>query len=1195
MRMFREFFTFELGTQLRQPLLWVCAFLFGALAFGATTTDAIQVGGSIGNVNRNAPLVVAQLLSVFSLMSMFVVTIFIAGTVLRDSEVGISDMLFATPMKKRDYLAGRFVAGLVACLFIFAIIVGGMMLGPLMPWVDAQRFGPFAGAAYLWSLAVIVVPNLLFIGALLMLLAATTRSILMVYVGVLAFFVLWIVAGSFTSNIDNEWIAVLTDPFGVRALGRATRYFSTAEANAGLPDFGGYILANRLLWAGVALVLFGLTLKLFKPQRAGTGKRLFGKAKAVAASAPAPGHLALPRTAPRFTAATRWTQCWHIFAFDAAAVFRSVPFLVMLLIGVLNLVGSSSQMDQIFGTGVYPMTHLMVEILNGSFTFLLLIIVTFYAGELIFKERQVKIADVVDAMPVPNWAPLVAKSLALIGVVLAFLATGILAAIAIQLFRGGAPVELALYAKGMLISSVPFILMGLIAIVLQVVTNNKFVGYGLMIVLMVSTVVTGVMHLDHNLYNIAGLPRTPYSDMNGYGHFIAGWAWFALYWTLFVVAALIVAQAFWVRGLSLGWRTRVRTAGRRLKSGAGVALAACGIAFAGVGAWIFHNTNTLARYEAGDVAMDKQAQYEKTYRKYKDLPHAKITEVRADVDIYPEQRRVAIRGHYVLENKTGQPLDTLRLQLNPDVVTTLSGLPAYTVELDDKDFGFRIVRLAQPIAPGARLPLDFSVDVRRPGFTNGGTPDTINLNGTFFNNRAFFPVIGYQSDFELTDRNERRKRGLGEPERMAKLEDQAARANTMFGADGDWIDFETTVSTSGSQIALAPGYLQKTWKENGRNYYHYKMDRKMMPFFAYLSADWQVKKGEWHGIPIEVYHDRKHAYNVDRMIVATQKALDYFTTRFTPYQHKQVRILEFPNYQAFAQSFANTIPFSESIGFIADLRDKEDLDYVFYVTAHEMAHQWWGHQVTAANVQGASMLIESLAQYSALMVMEKEYGRHQMRRFLRYELDRYLRSRGGERIEELPLMRVENQDYIHYRKGSLVFYRLRDEIGEEALNRALKRFLVDKGYQESPFTTSAELLDYIRAEAPQAKHALIADLFEKIVFYDNRVLEASAKKRSDGQWDVTMKLHLAKMEADGKGKETPRTYDEPVEIGVFARAKGAKEADEKVLLLDKRALSGENPVVTVTVKEQPFEVGVDPYNKMIDRVSRDNRKEVAID
>lgn len=1193
--MLREFFKFELATQLRQPLLWVSALIFGALAFGASTTDAIQVGGAIGNVNRNAPVVVAQMLGVFSLMSMFVVTIFIAGTVLRDSEVGISDMLFATPMKKRDYLVGRFAAGLLACLVIFGGIVVGMMLGPLMPWVDAQRVGPFPGAAYAWGLAVLVLPNLLLIGALLMLLAATTRSIMLVYVGVLAFIVLWIVAGNFTSDIDNEWIAVLSDPFGGRALSRATRYFSAAERNAGLPDLKGYVLANRLLWSAVALVLFGLTLLLFKPQRAGTGKRLFGKAKALAPAAPAPSQLKLPRIEPRFRSSTRWIQCWHIFAFDAAAVFRSVPFLVMLLFSVLNFIGATSQMGKIFGTSVYPMTHLMVELLNGSFTFMLLIIVTFYAGELIFKERQARIADVTDAMPVPNWAPLVAKSLALTGVVLAFLFTGVLAAIAVQLFKGGAPVEPMVYLKSILVAGLPFILMGLLALVLQVVTNNKFIGYLLMVVFMVSQIVAATLHLNHNLYNIAGLPGTPYSDMNGFGHFLEGWSWFAVYWSLFMAAALILAQAFWVRGLSFAWPVRVREAGRRLKGASGVALAVLVAAFAATGGWIFYNTNVLAKYEAGDVAMDKQARYEKAYRKYKDIAHAKMTDVRAAVDIYPEQRRVMIRGSYVLENKTGKPLDTLPLQVNPDVLTTWTKLPPHQVVLNDKEFGFSILKLAQPMQPGERLPLEFTIDVRRPGFSNGGEADVINLNGTFFNNRAFFPQLGYQPDAELRDRNERRKRGLGEPQRMPKLEDQAARRNSMLGSGADWISFETTVSTSGGQRALAPGYLQKSWTENGRNYFQYKMDQKMMPFFAYLSADWQVKKGAWRGIPIEVYHDRKHAYNVDRMITATQKSLDYFTTELTPYQHKQVRILEFPNYQSFAQSFANTIPFSEAIGFIADLRDKDAIDYVFYVTAHEMAHQWWGHQVAAANVQGAAMLIESLSQYSALMVMEKEYGRHQMRRFLRYELDRYLSSRGGERIEELPLVRVENQDYIHYRKGSLVFYRLRDEIGEAALNRALKRFLQDKGYQESPFTTSSELLDYIRAEAPADKHALIADLFEKIVFYDNRVTEAKAVKRPDGQWDVTMKLHLAKQEADGHGKETPRVYDEPVEIGIFARADGAKEKDERVLFLEKRVLTGDNPVVMVTVKEKPFEVGVDPYNKMIDRVSSDNRKTVSVD
>jgi hypothetical protein len=633
----------------------------------------------------------------------------------------------------------------------------------------------------------------------------------------------------------------------------------------------------------------------------------------------------------------------------------------------------------------------------------------------------------------------------------------------------------------------------------------------------------------------------------------------------------------------------------KLNSKAGVALAACLVAFGVTGGWIFYNTNVLNQYQTKTASLDENAEYEKKYKQYKNLPHPRLTDVKANVDIYPEQRKVIINGHYVLQNKSAIAQDTLRIQVNTRVKTEWKNLPAHELVLDDKKLGFSILKLKQAIPAGGNLALDFMTTVENPGFTNSGAANTVNLNGTFFNNREFFPQFGYASDAELTDRNERRKRGLGEPQRMPKLEDESARAYHALGSEADWINFETTISTSSDQIAMAPGYLQKTWEDQGRRYFQYKMDRPMMPFFAFLSARWEVKKGDWKGVPIEIYYDKKHTYNIDRMIESTQKSLDYFTTNFTPYQHKQVRILEFPRYASFAQSFANTIPYSEAIGFIADLRDKDDIDYVFYVTAHEMAHQWWGHQVIGANMQGSTVLMESLSQYFALMVMEKEYGRDKMRRFLKYELDSYLRGRGGELIEEQPLARVENQQYIHYNKGSLIFYRLRDEIGEEALNRALKRFLQDKAYQQAPYTTTKELLAYIREEAPQDKHALITDMFEKIVFYDNRVTEAKAVKRADGQWDVTMKLHLAKIEVDGKGKETPRTYDEAVEIAIFSRADGAKEKDEKVLFIEKRILQGNQPTITITVKDKPFEVGVDPYNKLIDRVSKDNRKVVSVD
>eukprot|EP01031_Cornospumella_fuschlensis_P009398 gene9398-11543_t len=194
-----------------------------------------------------------------------------------------------------------------------------------------------------------------------------------------------------------------------------------------------------------------------------------------------------------------------------------------------------------------------------------------------------------------------------------------------------------------------------------------------------------------------------------------------------------------------------------------------------------------------------------------------------------------------------------------------------------------------------------------------------------------------------------------------------------------------------------------------------------------------------------------------------------------------MRIMEFPKYSEFAQSFANTVPFSEGIGFIQKISDpEEDLDMPFYVTAHELGHQWWGHQVAEANVKGNAMLSETQAQYSALMVMKHAVKPELMQKFLKYELNSYLRGRSAERKKEQPLNMVEGQGYIHYRKGSVVMYALQDYIGEEKVDLALRNFLADWQYPGpvSKFKrcpTSNDLLKYIKAQTPDSLQNIITD------------------------------------------------------------------------------------------------------------------------
>ena len=114
------------------------------------------------------------------------------------------------------------------------------------------------------------------------------------------------------------------------------------------------------------------------------------------------------------------------------------------------------------------------------------------------------------------------------------------------------------------------------------------------------------------------------------------------------------------------------------------------------------------------------------------------------------------------------------------------------------------------------------------------------------------------------------------------------------------------------------------------------------------------------------------------------------------------------------------------------------------------------------------------------------------------------------------------------------------------------------------------------------------------MFWNHRVTTADVRKREDGKYVVTLRVHAEKVSTDGKGKETQEPVDASVDIGVFARPAGGKEADEKVLYLQKHRITEADTTLELVVDELPYEAGIDPYNKLIDRDSGDNRKKTTL-
>ena len=1194
--MFGRIAAFEFRYQATGPAFAVTSLLFFLLTFGAAASDTVNIGEG-GNVLVNSPYAVSQMMMIMGVFALFILVAFVANVVVRDDETRFAALIHSTRITKFDYLFGRFTGALGAAVLLFVAVPLGNLVGAAMPWVDPETVGPVRLGMYAYTLFVLCVPTLFVMGAGFFALATATRSMLTTYVGVIVFLVLFFVATGSLDQPGNETLVAMIDPFGLGAMSQLTKYWTAADRNTLLVPLEGVMLWNRVLWFAVSFALLALAYRLFKvegkPQRAAKNAPAEHEdSKPTGNSTAISGTSRAPERPPARSAV--WAQLWALTRFDMNACFRSPAFVVLLGVGFINSLGSLWYADQLYDNTIYPVTRVMVDALMSSFSIIPLIIAVYYAGELVWGNRDRRVHEIIDATPAPDWTFVVPKILAIALVLLATIASSTLAAVAMQAFKGFPHFELAHYLLWYILPFTVFsLLFAVLAVFFQVLVPHKFIGWMLMLLFVVSRTVMDRVGLEDNLYQYAsGLP-VPLSDMNGQGQFAAFDAWFRAYWAAFAVILVVLTHALWRRGaLGTLW-VRLQALPRRLRGLPGGIVAAAALTMAALGFFIHHNTHVLNPYRTVLEEERWTADYEKALLAFENVAQPRISAVKLQVDLFPHDSRAVAAGSYTLENRSGAPLQAVHVRWPNDVRMEQLDIQGGRLTQDFPKFQYQIYAFEPALQPGERRTLQFRSVREQRGFRNRGNDVRLVDNGTFLNNAELTPTLGMSRDVLLQDRNKRRKYGLPAELRPAKLEDDTARQYNGLRRDSDWVDLDITLSTVADQIPVAPGYLVSDTTANGRRTVHYRTDAPIQHFFSMQSARYAVKRDRWHDVELAVYHDPAHAWNVDRMLAGMKDSLDYFTREFSPFQFRQVRILEFPAYATFAQSFANTIPFSEGIGFIADYRDADKIDMVTYVTAHEVAHQWWGHQVIAADMQGGSMLVETLAQYSAIMVMEHKYGPEQIRKFLKFELDRYLRSRGGEVVEELPLNRVENQGYIHYRKGSLAMYLLKDQIGEAAVNRALRKLLAQYAFKNAPYPKSSDFIALLRAEAGHQHHELIQDLFEKITLVDLKGSNARTRQLADGQWETTFTVDASKFHADGKGRETPAALAANIDVGLFAQEPGQKGFTKRdVLLLERRTVQTGSQRVVLRSAQKPRFAGIDPYNKWIDRNSDDNLTQV---
>ena len=1186
--MFGKIAWFEFRYQLKNPVFWVATAVFFLMTFGATTVEQIRIGAT-SNVHKNSPFSIMEVSGILCIFGVFILVAFVANVVVRDDDTGFGPIIRSTRVKKFDYLIGRFTGAFAAAALAMTSVQLGIAAGTLMPWVDPETLGPLVLSHYVYGYVVIALPTLLLTAALFFALATATRSMMTTYVGVVAFLVAYFTANILWSKPQYEHIASIVDPFGIAPVELVTKYWTVLERNTQLPALDGVMLLNRLTWFSFSFVMLALAYALFRFERVGVSAPQ-KPAKTTDAAPPPALNRPLPR--PVFTAGTALAQCLARARIDMVGIFRSPAFFVLLALGLLNALGALWSSEEMYGNSIYPVTRAMIVQLRDSFTFIPVIIAVYYAGELVWRDRDRRIHEIIDATPVADWMYVLPKIAALFMVLVAALLASVITAVIVQTIKGWHHYEFYHYLAWYVVpESASMLVLAMFAIFVQALSPVKYIGWGIMGLYILSTITLPTMGLEDNLYRIDSTPTVPLSDMNGQGQYWIGHLWFQAYWLVFGVMLAVLSHFLWRRGTEQRLMPRLRRLPRHLAGAGGAALAVLLIGFAGIGAYIYHNTHVLNEYRTARGNEAWRAAYEKALLPYENVPQPRITNVVMKVDLYPHDLLAHATGAYTLENRTGAPLDHIHVRWFRDLHMATIKLDGASEERNYGDFNYVIYRLATPMQPGERRLLAFDATLQDTGFANSNDafmPISGRLadNGTFLNNMQIAPLLGMDRSDLLDDRTKRRKYGLTPELRQKKLEDEAANGRNDLRPDSDWITADITVSTVADQIPIAPGTRTSDTTENGRRTSRFVSDAPIQNFFSIQSANYQVATGKLGDVNLAVYYDAAHPMNVQRMLSAEKSALTILPQIFTPYQFHQARIEEFPGYANFAQSFANTIPYSESIGFVANVEDPDAVDTVTYVTAHELGHQWWGHQLSPAAKQGSTMLVESFAQYSAMMVMEHLQGQAQLRKFLKYELDGYLRARGTEVIEELPLYRVEDKPYIHYRKGSVAMYFLRDQLGEDTVNRAMRHILHDFAFKPAPYPDTRDFIRYLRQEAGPDHDQVITDTLERITLYDVNVHTVHATPRADGKFDVMIDVDAHKFYADGYGKETEAPLTEDFDVGAFTKEPGKSGfTQSNVLSLNRMPIHSGRQTVTITTTAKPTFAGVDPYNKRITRNS----------
>ncbi len=1194
--MFLSIFKTELFKSIRSPAFLIFAGILFFFSFQDASNDipTRNILTRFGQAWHNAPLFISQTFALLSVIGVLFTVVLVARSVAKDFDAKIHHFFFTTPINKFSYLFGRFLGGLTSNVLIYVGVIFGLLVGWAM--IDPKFTGPISLGPILFGFAFVLVPNLILMGSIFFSLATLTRKMFLTYMAAIGFLLLYtMISGAIPDSADPNLRSIL-DPTLISYFSLETTNWTVAEINNNPAPVNELFIFNRVLWLLVSIVILTFAYYRFRfvaELQSRSKRQQEGSLESEGITIQTPIPRANLRFGWRFDLVNSLKLSWK----DSKRILFHPAFLILTFMAVRQAYHNFTVNAGPNGSDVYPFTSFYLRQVDSIFGYMIPITIVF-GGILVWRERDLRTNELYDSFPNAPWMNYASKMFSLLSIQFFYVISALVGGVLAQtLIFGYFNLEFDLYFKRLVaVDFINYVHMAIVVIFIHNLVSNKYMGYFLCALYYVADlVIFNAMGLGSGLTHYGFLPVYQYSNITGFGHFVPLLFWHRIYWLFFGLLLACLSFLLWRRSSETRLKLRVGAALHYLTPKTRILLVVLLSGFISTGSFIYYNTYTLNDYSDAGIFNDRREKYEREYKHLELEGTPEVVAIDLDLDFYPEDRSASVDGSYTLVNKNRSAIREIYYNLTNRRITSPIDVklsrPSRRVA-SEPELGFYGLELETPLKPGDSVSLNFSYNVQAKGFSENNPKNELAFNGSYLHNSVFqmpnlFPAIGYNSNYEISDNTERRRRGLEEKSIFSPLDDSLARRRTI----GDMVKYNATLSTSENQHAITNGNLVSSWSEGNRKYFSYSTDTVMNSALVMISGEFEVLRDKYQDVDLEIFYHPDHAFNIERMMAGMKASLQYCSRNFSPYPYKNVRIVEatvvgYPG-NGTATSQPTIFTWQENGGFISNLEGEESLDVVFNTTTHEMAHQWFGHILRPAQTQGVAVLVETLAQYVRLMCLREAYGRETTYEFLNSEMDNYLFNRKRDLIGEKPMLETENQAYLNYRKGSVVMYALQEYISEDSVNSALRSLIREFGLKPAPYPTTPDLVKAFRKVTPDTLQYLISDLFEDIILYENKMEAGTYVKDENGKFIVSLTFNSTKLRSDGIGNEVEVPINDYLPIEV-------EGVNGEVLYSGMHQITSERTELEILVNDLPAKAGIDPNLIHIDRTRSNNQVKLTL-